>query len=69
MTLLGLSNRCSSHRVGNQPTQPPAEIDSFGCWRGWTSATTRLTSVPAAIRELEAAECEVLLDDGVTVDE
>jgi hypothetical protein len=29
----------------------------------------RLTSVPAAIRELRAAGCRVNLDDGVTFDE
>ena len=29
----------------------------------------QLTSVPAAIRELRAADCDVYLDGGVTVDE
>ena len=29
----------------------------------------QLTSLPAAIRELRAAGCRVILDDGVTVDE
>jgi hypothetical protein len=47
----------------------PAEFGQLMSLEGLFLKNNRLTSVPAAIRELRAAGCEVLMDVGVTFDE
>ena len=47
----------------------PAEVGRLSSLRELHLNDNRLTSVPAAIRELRAAGCDVDMDDGLTVDE
>jgi leucine-rich repeat protein SHOC2 len=55
--------------VRNRLTRVPAEIGQLTSLRWLSLGCNQLTSSPAAIRELRAAGCGVILDDGVTVDE
>ena len=54
--------------IDNQLTSVPMEIGQLTSLEWLTLNGNQLTNVPAAIRELRAAGCSVLLDDGVTVD-
>ena len=47
----------------------PAEIGRLTSLKRLYLDGNKLTSLPAAIRELRAAGCDVRMDDGVTVDE
>ena len=47
----------------------PPEIGQLTSLEWLQLDDNQLTSVPAAIRELRAAGCDVDLDDGVTVEE
>ena len=53
----------------NKLTSVPAEIGQLTSLETLSLRNNRLMSVQAAIRELRAADCDVDLDDGVTVDE
>jgi Leucine-rich repeat (LRR) protein len=47
----------------------PAEIGQLRSLRYLFLQHNQLTTLPAAIRELRAAGCDVIMDDGVTFDE
>ena len=56
-------------RGHDQLTSLPAEIGQLTSLTELWLSLNQLTSLPAAIRELRAAGCDVWLDDGVTFDE
>ena len=53
----------------NKLTRVPVEVGQLASLKVLHLGCNQLTSLPAAIRELRAAGCRVILDDGVTVDE
>ena len=53
----------------NELTELPAEIGQLTSLKDLWLNDNQLTRVPAAIRKLRAAGCDVTLDRGVTVDE
>jgi leucine-rich repeat protein SHOC2 len=54
---------------GNRLTSVPANIGQLTALKQLNLSFNKLTRLPAAIRELIAAGCHVVLDDGVRVDE
>ena len=53
----------------NQLTSLPTEIGQLTSLKWLDLGWNRLTTLPAEIRELEAAGCEVYMDNSVTIDE
>ena len=54
---------------GNRLTSVPANIGQLTALKQLNLSFNKLTRLPAAIRDLRAAGCLVVLDDGVRVDE
>ena len=53
----------------NELTSLPTEIGQLTSLKWLDLGWNRLTTLPAEIRELEAAGCEVYMDNSVTIDE